>query len=437
MLTQKEFLQWKKKRTSTYVVFLFMHFLIGLELGCVNATLWIYVSTLLKTANDEWYYGLINAAFFIPSLFCPLILARIVDKTRRIRIFLIAMLCLSIIGSILYSIPVSPLYPLIGRFLSGFTMAVGPLIISEVARSYTSKELIQRIPLLNGSRMFGYAFGPCISLFFTKVDFWIGQIHITYANIIGPILIIFGVVFLFAVVFFTHDLSREYDMKSSTMEKTEQDNYKVSTSESTLDVIKRMLQNFDTLLLIIISLFFGVVDQLIFRVFPLLIIEKLKFSYTGLNLSLVALSLFNTALIIGLVYWKMADHQIYYTGVVSVISIMITTSLLLLIYHKVGNVTTLYFLIALTIIGSVIFLLSDQTFGVIVCAKLAFSCNQGFMEGARLFSLQSGRIIGGVFIGTYYDFMNAFYLGINIVSILFLCAVISRRKTLASPEPII
>lgn len=61
-----------------------------------------------QNCQQPWYYGLINAAFFIPSLFCPLILARIVDKTRRIRIFLITMLCLSIIGSILYSIPVSP-----------------------------------------------------------------------------------------------------------------------------------------------------------------------------------------------------------------------------------------------------------------------------------------------------------------------------------------
>lgn len=294
MLSQTELSCWKTKRSSTYLVFMFFYFVIGLELGCINATLWIYVSTLLKTGNDKLYYGLINAAFYVPSLFFPPIVSRFVDKTRRTKLCLISILCLSLAGSILFPIYVSPLFPLVGRFLSGFTIAVSPLMLSEVARSYTSKELMQRIPLLNGSQVFGYGFGPLISIFFTKVNFWIGWIHITYANVIGPVLFLVNLALLFAVIFFSYDLSREYDMKSHTNGKNKERKDYLVGSESTVDILKRIVQNTDTLLIVTISVFFGIVDQLMCRVLPVLIIDELHFSYTFLNASFIGFSVFNT-----------------------------------------------------------------------------------------------------------------------------------------------
>lgn len=93
--------------------------------------------------------------------------------------------------------------------------------------------------------------------------------------------------------------------------------------------------------------------------------------------------------------------------------------------------------VLLTVINLVIFHLSDQAFGVVLCAKLAFSCNQGFLEGIRTFAVQSGRIIGGVLIDMYYDYMNEFYCIINIVSILYLISMVCKRNTLCSPTPVI
>ncbi|XP_057293811.1 putative transporter AmpG 1 [Hydractinia symbiolongicarpus] len=437
MLSQTELLQWKKKRTSTFLVFVVFYFLIGLELGCINATLWIYVSTLLKTGNDKLYYGLITAAFYVPSLFFPPIVTRFVDKTRRMKLCFIGVLCLSIAGSILYPIHTSPVFPLAGRFLSGFNIAFAPVIISEVARSFTSKELMQRIPLLNGIIMIGYAFGPCVSILFINIDFWIGEIHITYANVIGPVLFLISVAILLSVVFLSYDLSREYDMKRDTTEVNEYTSSKPSRSESTMDIMKRILQTADALLIITLSVFYGIVDQIMFRVLPILIIDKLNFSYAFLNWSFVALSALSTALVLVLVCWKMSDKQLYYTGLVSVISIMIVTSLQLLTYHKVGNEKTWYLWIIITLFALILFLLSDQAFSVVICAKLAFSYNQGFIEGVRTFAVQSGRIIGGLLIGVYFEYMNVFYIGINVVLILFLFVMISRRRSLSNPVPVI
>ncbi|XP_057292580.1 uncharacterized protein LOC130621297 [Hydractinia symbiolongicarpus] len=437
MLSVREMVRWKKKRAATYVVFLCLYFLIGLELGCINATLWIYVSTVLKPKNVKMWYGLINAAFYVPSLFVPPIVSRFVDKTRRVKVCLVSIMFLCIAGSCLYPIHISHLFPLLGRFLSGFSIALTPVIVSEVARSYTKSEVKQRLPLLYGSRMVGYGVGPCISAFLIKVDFWIGLIHITYANVIGPILCGICVTITLTIIFFCHDLSREYDMKAAIMSKEEQRGHELSSSESALGAFKKILKTTDTLLVVVLSVFFGILEQMIFRVLPILIIENLHFGYGFLNGSLVGFAVLNTAVIVFLVYWKLSDKQVYYTGIASLLSIIVITSFLFLLYHKLGNVITWYVLIIASLISSILFLLSDQTFAVVVCAKLAFSCNQAFMEAVRIISTQSGRVIGGAFIGIYYDYMNVFYPVINMISILFLFALISRKKTLSQPVPVI
>lgn len=437
MISQLELLKWKKKRTSTYCVFLLLYFLIGLEFGSINATLWIYVSTVLKTGNDKFYYGLINAGFFIPSLFFPPVVSRFVDKTRRVKLCLIIIINLSIAGSCLYTIHFSPIFPFLGRFLSGFGIAMSPLIVSEVARSYKKAELMQRLPALNGSRMFGYAFGPCISIFFMKTNFMIGSIRITYANIIGPILFVISFVLLFAVVFFTHDLSREYDLKADTMDKLEEENYKISSNISTLNTLKKIFKTTDTCLVIVMCLFFGIMDQTMFRTVPILIINNLHFKYVFLNGSLVGFAVLNSILIFALVYWKMSNNDVYLTGIASFISIILTTFLLFLLYHRVGSVVAWCITIFLTMCMLVLFMLSDQTFTVVICAKLANSCNQGFLEGIRIVFIQTGRIIGGLFLGIYYGHMNVCYPVVNVVAILFLTIVISRKRTLSNPVPVI
>lgn len=436
MISENKMQKWKKKRSTTYAVFLCLYFLNGLEIGCISATLWIYVSTVLKPKNEMVWYGLINAAFFVPSLLVPPIVARIVDKTRRVKVCLISIIFLSAAGSLLYPIHFSPLFPLFGRFLSGFSMATTPVIISEVARSYTEGELTQRIPLLYGSCMVGFGVGPCFSAFLMKVDFWFGQVHITYANIIGPILFWVCVIITLCIICFCHDLSREYDMKANSMEKEGQI-YEESVSESALETIRKILKTTDALFIVILSVFFGITAQIMVRILPIIVLTSLDFGYGFLNGLLVGFALANTAVIVVFVYWKLSDKQIYYTGIASLISLILTASLYFLLYHKYGTVTTWYVLIVLLIICEILFLLCDQTFAVVICAKLAFSRNQAFMEGIRVFSMQCGRIIGSALIGTYYDFMKEFYPVICVLCILFLFALILRKKTLSHPVPVI
>ncbi|XP_057307047.1 major facilitator superfamily domain-containing protein 8-like [Hydractinia symbiolongicarpus] len=437
MISEWEFAIWKKKRTSTYVYFIFLFFFIGLEYGCITATLWIYVSTVLQTRNDKFYYGLISAGFFIPSLFFPPIVSRVVDKTRRVKLCVIFIISLSMAGNFLYPIHYHPLFPFFGRFLSGFGAALCPLIISEVARSYEKTDLTQRLPALNGAQMLGYAFGPCISTIFSKANFKIGPIHITSANIIGPILFLFAAVLILATVCFMHDLSREYDLKADTMDNLQEKKNKDLSTTSTMNTLKKIFQTKDTSLILVMSLLFGIAEQIMFRILPILIIDNLHFGYAFFNGSLVVYGLFNSILVFIFVYRKLSNKELYYTGIASFLSLIVIKLLMLLLYYRIGNIYTWYVLIVLTYCSIEIFLLSENTFSVVISVKLAYSCNQSFLESIRLFTLQSGRIIGGLGVGIYYSYMNIYYLLINLMTLLLLISLLLRKKTLSNPSPII
>ncbi|XP_057300140.1 uncharacterized protein LOC130630602 [Hydractinia symbiolongicarpus] len=312
-----------------------------------------------------------------------------------------------------------------------------PIIVSEVARSYEKVDLMRRLPSLNGSRMFGYAFGPCISIFFINTNFKIGPIHVTYANVIGPILFAISVFLLLAIVFFMHDLSREYDLKADTIEKSEKENYEISSKSSTLDAMKKILKTKDTALVLAMSVLYGIIDVIVFRVFAILIVTNLQLGYALLNESLIGYAALSAILVFILVYRKMSNKEVFHTGIGGILSMIIATSILLLLYQRVGNHSTWYFLIILTVLSLVSFMLSDQTFTVLMCAKLAHSCNQGFLDGIRIFAVQIGRVIGALCVGICYNHMNTCHPAVNILAFSLLVILMSRKKFLSNPVPVI
>ena len=175
MLIEKEKVpieSWYRKRTKTFYVYTLIYFFIGIELGTTTSTLWIYVSTLLHTDNPLLYYGLIHGAYFIPSLWFPPLISRLVDRTRRAKLSITIVNFVVMAGSILYLVQWSPFYPMAGRFLNGFIQALSPIVLSEIARSYPPDETPHKIPVLYSLRMLGFGIGPIITIFFLKTDFW-------------------------------------------------------------------------------------------------------------------------------------------------------------------------------------------------------------------------------------------------------------------------
>ena len=167
---------WYKKRQYTFYVYALFYFYAGIEIGCIIPTLWIYVTTMLHTQNNGLFYGLINGAYYIPSLFFPPLISRWVDKTRRAKLAITLVNFLAMCGSVLYISSWSPWYPILGRFCTGFVIAVSPVLLSEVVRSYPVQVTANRIMILYTVYELGMVMGPLLTIGFIHVEFWIGHI---------------------------------------------------------------------------------------------------------------------------------------------------------------------------------------------------------------------------------------------------------------------
>ena len=118
-LTAEKWKKWRRKRKNTVYGFLIICVVGGMDCSIVFATLYIYLTTQVKTDKANLYYGLIIAVYSCSSTLLGLICGRLTDKYRKIRLYANITLVLQIVGSLIYVIPFSPAYLLVGRLIAG------------------------------------------------------------------------------------------------------------------------------------------------------------------------------------------------------------------------------------------------------------------------------------------------------------------------------
>ena len=311
-IRQIDFEKWKRKRKFTFVIYIFQYVLTGVETSINLATLSIYVTALMNTDSPGTFYGLITAAFYFPTiLFAPAI-ARYADRTRKIKLCLTIGNCIVMLGSILYVIPSSPYYAMCGRFLQGFIVTMRPLMVGEIARSYQSGEIQYKLPILTIAKHVGYSLAPVAAIFLQSINFWIGRIHITYANITGLIVLGLVIILQLLVTFCVHDLSLEFDLKQNEFNETDINKTSSSTSITT---IKYIFTHWQTLLIMVITL----VSELpsLIRGLPVFIMAVLHYSESVVNISFVCYGVISIIIALVLVTRKVSQEGSYYFGMFS------------------------------------------------------------------------------------------------------------------------
>ena len=242
----KQTRSWERKRTCTAIVFTLQYFIFGAQTSGNAATLWIYVTTIMKTDYPALLYGLIEASIFIPPILFSTVIGRRFDKTRRFRLCPIIANFMSIIGSILY-VTSSHYLALTGKFLQGCAIASRPLMVAEIVRSYHNNELQHKLPILSCAEAFGGAAGPVIMVMFLHTDFRIFDIHVTYANVSGLVFLSLGIVTQVLVVFMVSDLSREFDLKQHDENNIGNEDNTEENVKSLKSVLKKIVTNIDPL----------------------------------------------------------------------------------------------------------------------------------------------------------------------------------------------
>ena len=434
---------WKKKRSGIFLVFIFQYFISAAESSVNVASLWVYVTTIMNIENPGLYYGLINASVFMPAILFSTILARWADKTRRIKIWLIIFNYFSMIGSILYIIPFSPIYALTGKFFQGFTLCLRPLMIGEIARSYLHDELQYKTPILHASYSLGFSISPAITALFVNTDFWIGSIHITYGNVSGLFVLAMTVILQIVVVFSAHDVSREFDLKEDYEQRKREieENCEypknVAATTSWMDTLRNVFLKFDTCLLMILSIYTCYLDIALFRMLPVIIIHNLKYHYAVVNFAFIGFAIVNITLTFTIIRYKVNSTGVYYFGLLSLLSLIAISGTIYIFSEALHNAWINIMSLVIFIVALGLFMLGEAIFIQVVCAKLTRSCHQSYVESIRVFIKQIGEIIGALTAVYVLEEGVYFCVFLIITSLAMQLVLILRKKTLINPLPII
>ncbi|XP_057310183.1 uncharacterized protein LOC130648164 [Hydractinia symbiolongicarpus] len=413
---------WKKKRQTTFLVYMSVFFLRGLERSANTATLWIYLTKLITTDHPGLYYGLINIAVFIPPMLLSSVVARYADKTRRTKVIIIILNFIAMIGSILYVIPWSPIFPFVGKLLNGGVIISRPLMIGETARSYPSTEVQSKLSYLVFASSLGLMIGPCAVLPFAKLNIRFGQVLIQYGNVSGIILLFVTIFIQLGVMCFAHDLSREFDLKESESCKEEVSKKSVVQGGDGMIILKEALHSKIILFIFAMSVSCFILGVAFNRNFPVLVLDVLSMSYRTVAISFVSRSIAVLLLCLVGAKIKLSGVHAYWVGILSQVSVI--TLLLcqyIFVYVRLSFDMKITLLVLYNAAASFAEM-GEQLFLVVVFVKSVSSKNQSYLEGIRGIIKQTASILGGLLSLMFLKYTVILVaLAFNVMLTLLLC----------------
>lgn len=426
--------EWKRNRTRTLITYVLQYFTIGIERSSNGVTLWIYLTTLLKCENPELFYGIITLVYFVPPALFSMLVARFADRTRRIKLIMVICNFISMVGCIIYVIPISAYYPLVGQALLGFNLILKPLTSAEIARSYAADEMKNKMPIMMAFYFVGYAFGPLIGEFFQHLDIVVFGLRITIGNISGIVSLIFIILTQISVILLASDLSKEFDLKEATgREKVKPQGYEKETS---LFVLKKVVQTFDVFFLMIMTIVSSFFQVTFVRSFPV-IVGLLQLPYYFITICYISYSITLFGIIFGLISTSLQHKSVYIAGVGSVLFVFISGSFQALL---IKGQLSLSSKIAFTILLAVCITLAEigeQVFLIIVSAKVVSSKHQAYIEGIRGMLRCIGSILAGLVTGYIVAYCYPFLVGLTFLCFIQIVILILRRKTFENPDILI
>ena len=187
----------------------------GMKYCLFIETCWVYVKRQLSPKRPYLIYSTMVFSRYLAAAIFNFPLTYWHDRTRKTKLIMISVNFLIIIGSFVYIVNKSFLFPLFGTILLGSPWLMQPVAVGEMSTAYPPKDVTQKLPLLTIASYVGY-FPAALFLFTTKNP----QLHV------GPFLIKYALAVIMAVsyiilqvltVFFVHDLSLEHDLESDLL----------------------------------------------------------------------------------------------------------------------------------------------------------------------------------------------------------------------------
>lgn len=203
-------LSFVQKRYLTLFAFSMRMFYMGVEYAVIFPSVWLYLQTFHV---DYWYLGLVLSAYNMVGIVSTVLVGRLADATRKIRLTGFIWNLTEIAGNFVYALHFHQILPLFGRMIAGFGEGYISAMWGELARVTTKEQRTRYFAILKGSNLLGAAIGPALNLFLKKFDFYIGSWHIDFRTSPGFFMGVVWIVLTLMMLVLVYDLSSEVKAK--------------------------------------------------------------------------------------------------------------------------------------------------------------------------------------------------------------------------------
>ncbi|XP_057306268.1 uncharacterized protein LOC130644586 [Hydractinia symbiolongicarpus] len=443
---------WKKKRRRTVGAYLLCGAIVGVDYSVVFATLYPYLTDLVKTDKPKLYYGLTIASFCLCSTILGPPAGRFIDKTRKMKLYTNFVLVAQIIGNLLYAIHFHPIYLVIGRFIAGIANTFGSICSGEIVRLYDSNEGTSALWWLASSYSVGFALGPCFGIIFKGAfEFNIGSLTINYLNFVGIFVAAMTLLVLIIVNFFLYDCSAEFDLKKHIKEHDEcctspNNDTECGAGEirmSELDfsaevdvdkemliqhdcdhsvalVLKTIITNPDALLMFVSSFMFMYCLMSLDLLIPLIELNLLGWSLEALTLTLVTYGITYFFALLILSKYCTSKRAVYYVSLVCIVFQLVLFVIMIAMKRLERNLERDVTLMVLFMIGYIFVWFIEMVLLRTMVAKMVPSNIQRFTEALRKVLSGSGTVIAALTEAFAISALDWWSIGMEIAVLILL-----------------
>ena len=458
--------KWEIKRLQTFTMFCLLFMVNGMKYCLFIETCWVYVKRQLSPERPYLIYSIMVFSRYLVAAIFNFPLTYWHDRTRKTKLIMISVNFLSIIGSFVYIVNKSFIFPLIGTVLLGSPWLMQPVAVGEMSRAYPPKDVTQKLPLLTLASYVGY-FPAALFLYTSKnLQFYIGPFLINYENALGVIMAASYFIFQVLTVFFVHGLSLEHDLKSDLL--SEETKIKVTgkateafpasmnsprqnqmdhsmqkqiteydaNKTTMLKNIKRLLTNVDVLLVYGLVLLFYYSALLLFNYLRIVVEKKLGYDIQIFNILLLIYGLILILFIPFVVKVKIGSKFAFIIGLLSFVLLIIILVCLQGINRRYTKQQNIGLLAVVMILFSFVYI-GEDVFLTCTVSKFVKPDIQSFADGVRSMCVVLGRGFGNLSIILIAANEQIVFAVLLTVLICFTMILFYRRNTLMKPEPVV
>ena len=192
-------------KSSILVFFCTYFFISGMDSFFILPTAWYYIKSL---GCSKTFYGVVIAAQSLGYVLFTPIVGKISDKTRAVKLVILACLFVRVVSNFVYAIPVSGYCPLLGYFFSGAAKGAGSAMYAEVVRYTITENRSKLFIVIDSMYTLGASLGPLVGGMVTFNANILG-LNINDGNSPAVVLVVIWSLALCVLIFLPSDIGTE------------------------------------------------------------------------------------------------------------------------------------------------------------------------------------------------------------------------------------